>query len=220
MRYLVKIFIASILLLPAYFTNAQTSSIIKLNHGETPELFSHIAVVEVLDGRKDSLNNGFTLINKKKTKIEFENGAAYQIGNYLNTDLSERNNELLPVVIRITKLLLTERQSSKGRLAKTELTIQFLRRDHGDLIQLNETGSWMEQAITADATHLFPERTQTVIETLMDGSWELMLEGLRGAPSDLSSDAWKAWLVQFFDQDEREGIRSWNETQSGWASLA
>lgn len=105
---------------------------------------SSFYIAEVIDGRKDTLNNGGLTVNGKKTPVQFENGLAAQIMLF-SASLHRSSSEKLPVVLKISKLTLSDRAYGSSRIYKADVTLEFLRRDHSILTKLVELSTWTEK---------------------------------------------------------------------------
>ena len=81
--------------------------------------------------------------------------------------LPAADTTILAVVINIKKLVLTERTSARGNIAKTELTIQFLRKYNDELTQLFELNTWMEQSALKDASILQEKNIRDILGRMM-----------------------------------------------------
>jgi Bacterial protein of unknown function (DUF922) len=118
---------------------------------------SHFYVSTVIDGRKDSLNNGSITISGVKNPALFSEGASVQIKKY-TASLLVAENFKLPVVIRIKKLMLSDRVSGKSRIYKADMTLEFLRNDNELLTQLVELSTWMEQGASKNSNKSVQEK--------------------------------------------------------------
>jgi hypothetical protein len=101
-------------------------------------------ISEVIDGRKDTLNNGSVTIGGKKTSVKFENGLSDQLMRF-STSLYPSGTDKLPVVLIIRKLTLSDRPFTSSRIYKADITLEFSRRDHNLLTKLVELSTWVEQ---------------------------------------------------------------------------
>jgi hypothetical protein len=111
---------------------------------------SSFYISEVIDARKDTLNNGSVTINTKKTAAQFENGLADQVMKF-SASLYTPKEEKLPVVLKIKKLTLSDRPYTNSRIYKADITLEFLRRDHSILTRLVELSTWVEQGAGKNA---------------------------------------------------------------------
>jgi hypothetical protein len=124
-------------------------------------------VEQVIDGRKDTLSNGNVTISGKKTAAQFLNGAAQQFFLFASTKLTGREHKF-PVTLRIKRLLLTDRVSGNSRIYKTDLTLEFLRKDGNTLTQLLELSTWIEQGASKNAQGIQEKNITEILSKMFD----------------------------------------------------
>ena len=163
-------------LLDIFVAHAQESFPVEIKTEELTKLPSRFYVTAVTDNRKDTLNNGFALINKKKVNIDFPGGLKNQMQEYFINSLPAPDTSLLPVTISIKKLVLTERVTSKGNIAKTDVTIQFLRSYNDELTQLLELSTWMEQGALKDASKLQEKNIRDIMKRMLQQFDKLLID--------------------------------------------
>ncbi len=130
------------------------------------EMNSHFYVSAVIDGRKDTLNNGTISISGLKSQAQFSEGASMQIKKYSAALLIEEDFKL-PVVIRIKKLMLSDRVLGKSRIYKADISLEFLRNDSDLLTQLVELSTWVEQGAAKNSNGSIQEKNVSDIITRM-----------------------------------------------------
>ena len=179
---------AILLLLPLLFdvlsVKAQSSYSIEFNASAIAPIQTGFYVEQIIDGRKDTLNNGFTLLNKKKVPLKFEGGLAFQLFNYVEKVLPLRDTSKLSVILRISKLGLSERTTAREIIAKADMAIEFLRNVNGELTKVYELHTWMEKSAFKDGETLHEKNVREIVnrilkqfnETLLQHSDEIMLK--------------------------------------------
>ena len=146
---------------------AQATFEVQIKTDAVNKLASRFYVEGVIDARKDPINNGYALDNKKKANIVFPGGTSNQLQQYFNALLPVADTSILAVQINIKKLVLTERPTSRGTIAKAELTIQFFRKYNEELTQLYELNTWMEQSALKDASKLQEKNIRDILSRMM-----------------------------------------------------
>ena len=153
-----------VFLLVSIFSLAQDNPVLELPDADA-RLDVKFNVVEVRDERNDINNNGYTIANGRRLPVAFKGSVASQIRNHLSTLLPSGNN-LLPVIVAVKKLHLTERNSGSTRITKTEMTLEFLRNDNGDHMQLLELNTWIEQGGGKDTRSMQEKNITDIIRKM------------------------------------------------------
>jgi hypothetical protein len=136
-------------------------------------LESSFYVTDVIDDRKDPLNNGLITESGKKIPAVFEGGIAAQLKTF-SGDMMQYGPGKLPVVLQIRKLVLSERMAGSSRVCKVDLTLEFLRRDHGVLTKLVELSTWMEQGSGKNAKPLHDKIIADILKKMFGQFDELV----------------------------------------------
>ena len=139
-------FFVLLLIFAILSVKAQSPYSIELNASTLIPLKTSFYVEQVIDGRKDSLDNGFAIVNNKKIALKFQGGLAYQVFNFVEQILPSPDSSFLKIKLRISKFSLSERTTAKQIIVKTDMTIQFLRNVNGELTQIYELHTWLEQS--------------------------------------------------------------------------
>ncbi len=131
-------------------------------------------VLDVTDGRKDTLNNGMISLNNKKTAAEFKYGAASQMEVFASSLL--KNEEKIPIVLQINKLLLSDRTSGSTRIYKVDLSLEFMRSDKGVNTKLIELSTWMEQGAGKNAKGIHEKVLSEILKKMFLQFDELIIK--------------------------------------------
>jgi len=144
-------------------------------------------IKNVKDGRANKESIGFVqkgIFKKTKVKASFKDGLETAVYNFLEKSVRQDNTSV-PVILRITRLNISESQSLpvKGR---AEVKMEFYRERNGSIGKLYEAEAFVEKpAVNVSKTH--EERIREVIITCL---------------KSFNESDWQSGTPMFFEERE------------------